>query len=87
MKLIWLQRLAFAGKSLLWSAALYSAVVVILDWNDIATAFSSQQNISIVQTEITPLENDRIDTMQKNIQSANRAGYILAIINSVSGGI
>lgn len=90
MKLILIRWLAFAGKSLLWSLLLYSAVLAILDWNDITSAFSAQQGMSLVQTESLPYKtsgDDTADSIKKNISADNSTGIILAIIKSLNRGI
>ncbi len=61
---------SFIGKSLLWSVLLYSCAVIILDWKDLKSVFSSTPDSEIVYTKNSDkpeTHNISADTIGKHI--------------------
>lgn len=78
---------SFIGKSLLWSILLYSCAVVILDWSDIKSTFSSTESRDIVYSttsEKPDTHNISADTIGKHIFKLPKS-ILLNAINKVVG--
>ena len=66
------QKIKFLAKSLLWSTLLYLCTIIALDWNDLKTHFTGDNNNPIVRTNIeeqTPSYSISVDTIGKKIRT------------------
>lgn len=83
MKQRFFRQVAFMGKSLLWSALFYVAVMLVVYKEDISNTIAGKQPIAV--TTNTPLPQIPRSTDQATAKHTRAVKNLVAIIKTISG--
>ncbi len=80
-------RIAFIGRSMIWSLLLYVTMMLLINWDEVSNAINNKAGITIVEqpASVSPGANSPAVLPANISSSANTAKKILNIIKAIAG--